>query len=163
MASGHIGAESSPVLSEGKAIYILGPIHLQNSLMASFLEGSTGARCLAIESLSGIGHSEDDDKSLKKLVLWDRFGKNVQECLLEYETNVREMSSADLVALFNLSFGLGIEERIIPRGVQGFFYRQDPLEQIAKGIKAMFEGELWVSRKIMSRCGRHLKRSQIRH
>ena len=35
--------------------------------------------------------------------------------------------------------------------MQGFFYKEDPLEKVAKGVKTIFKGELWVSRSIMSR------------
>jgi len=55
-----------------------------------------------------------------------------------------------LVALFNISAGRGIEERILKQGVQGFFYRHDSLEQVAKGVRAILDGELWISRTIMA-------------
>jgi LuxR family transcriptional regulator of csgAB operon len=34
--------------------------------------------------------------------------------------------------------------------VQGFFYKHDSLEQLAKGVRAIFDGELWISRAIMA-------------
>jgi LuxR family transcriptional regulator of csgAB operon len=119
-------------------------------LIGSFLTRAVGAKCSVIESLSGVEIENDSTRS-RTLVLWDRFGKNVQDCLLEYEPNARHIPSGAMLALFNLSHGLGIEEKIIPRGVHGFFYSEDPLEHLAKGINAVFEGELWVSRKIISR------------
>ena len=151
MESAHARAGAPHVLREGSIIYILGPIQLQNSLMASFLERTTGAKCFSIETISGIGKSDDGDFQERKLVLWDCFGKNMQEFLLEYKANAQRISFVDSVALFNLSQGLGIEERVMPLGVQGFFYREDSLEKVAKGVKSIFKGELWVSRSIMSR------------
>jgi len=151
MESAHARGSAPPVLQEGKVIYILGPIQLQNSLMASFLERAVGAKCFSIETLSGLGNGADDDAPDRKLVLWDCFGKNMQDFLMEYKANAQQISFVDSVALFNLSQGIGIEERIMPLGVQGFFYREDPLEKVAKGVKTIFKGELWVSRSIMSR------------
>jgi len=104
------------------------------------------------ESLNDIAKDKADRAGTKTLVLWDRLGKNAQECLAEYEANARQISSADFVALFNLSRGLEIEKRIVPLGVRGFFYTQDSLELIARGITAIFEGEMWVPRKIMAQC-----------
>jgi LuxR family transcriptional regulator of csgAB operon len=150
MESAHARGQAPAVLEESKVIYILGPIQLQNSLMASFLEGAVGAKCFTIETISNLGKRDDDDVQERKLVLWDCFGKNMQDFLLD----TRPMPSKyplDSVALFNLSQGIGIEERIMPLGVQGFFYREDPLEKVAKGVKTIFKGELWVSRGIMSR------------
>jgi LuxR family transcriptional regulator, positive regulator of biofilm formation len=151
MESAHARGNAHPALQEGKIIYILGPIQLQNSLMASFLEEAVGVKCFAIETISNLGKSDDDDAQERKLVLWDCFGKNMQDFLLEYKANAQQISFVDSVALFNLSQGIGIEERIMPLGVQGFFYREDPLEKVAKGVKTIFKGELWVSRSIMSR------------
>jgi DNA-binding NarL/FixJ family response regulator len=151
MESAHARANAPSVLQDGKVIYILGPIQLQNSLMASFLERAVGAKCFSMETLSGLGNGADDDAPDRKLVLWDCFGKNMQEFFLEYRANAQRISFVDSVALFNLSQGLGIEERIMPLGVQGFFYREDSLEKVAKGVKSIFKGELWVSRSIMSR------------
>ena len=151
MESSHARANTPSVLEDGKVIYILGPIQLQNSLMASFLERAVGARCFSIQSLSGLGNSGDGETPERKLVLWDCFGKNVQDFLMEYKANAQQISFVDSVALFNLTQGIGIEEKIMPLGVQGFFYRDDPLDKVAKGIKTIFKGELWVSRAIMSR------------
>jgi LuxR family transcriptional regulator, positive regulator of biofilm formation len=151
MESAHARASSPQALRQGSVIYILGPIQLQNSLMASFLERTTGAKCFSIENVSGLGKSDDGDFQERKLVLWDCFGKNMQEFFLEYKANAQRISFVDSVALFNIPQGLGIEERIMPLGVQGFFYREDSLEKVAKGVKTIFKGELWVSRSIMSR------------
>ena len=39
------------VLLTDKSIYVVGPSELQNSLMASFLNQTTGAKCLVVENL----------------------------------------------------------------------------------------------------------------
>lgn len=142
--------ESLP--GESKEVCIVGPNKLQNSLMASALEPSVGAECFVSETFDGSAEYEGNRAGTKRLVLWDRFGKNAQECLSEYEVNAHQMSSADFLAFFNLSRGLEIEERVIPRGVNGFFYTQDSLELIARGITAIFKGQIWVSRKILAQC-----------
>lgn len=52
-------------------------------------------------------------------------------------------------ALFNLQRGTGIERRAFNKGIKGFFYRDDNLHQILKGIKLLLRGETWVSRDIL--------------
>jgi len=47
--------------------------------------------------------------------------------------------------------GLGIEERALEQGVRGFFYEKDPQEIFPKRVRAIFQGELWVTREILSR------------
>ena len=134
----------------GKIIYIVGPINLQNALLALFLEQATGARCLTEENLIDIPVIDNEKIRQQKLVLWDFLGKDLESCLRDFEANAKRISSQELLGLFNVRPGLGIEEKTIPLGARGFFYEQDSLECILKGVCAMFKGELWLSRKIMT-------------
>jgi DNA-binding NarL/FixJ family response regulator len=55
------------------------------------------------------------------------------------------------VAIFNVDQGQGIEEKAVAGGVKGIFYSQDPLDRFRKGIGAIFKGELWVSREVLTK------------
>ncbi len=46
--------DNSTVALTGKPIYVVGPLSPQNSLIASFLEGAIGAKCLVAVSLREI-------------------------------------------------------------------------------------------------------------
>ncbi len=136
-----------------KSVYVVGPNQLQNSLMASFLSESTGAECLAVESLAQVPKQDDDDGNggdHKRLVLWDCLGKDAESCLVDYDIEGSDVISNGLSALFNVSQGLGIEEKAIPYGAEGFFYEEDLAENLVKGVRAIFSGELWVSRKVLA-------------
>ena len=136
---------------EQNLIYVVGPIKAQNALMASYLEGETGARCLPIENFSEVPVTgQANPGQQKKLALFDCFGKDLEGCLLEFEVNSDYMSLVDFIGLFNVARGQGIEGEAVGRGVRGFFYERDPLEQFSKGVGVIFNGELWVSRKIMT-------------
>jgi DNA-binding CsgD family transcriptional regulator len=67
------------------------------------------------------------------------------------------------VCLFNLNPFSGLEAQLLSKGIRGYFYRDAPLQHLAKGIQAVFNGELWVSRKAMiellTRRGRDLPQS----
>lgn len=145
----HYGSHTDPVtLPPNSVIYVVGAMRLQNSLLASFLEDKAGAPCRVVQKFSRLGKKPEGENN--RLILWDCFGKNLHTCLLEYETNQDTLSSEDLFALFNLSPGLGIEKQIIHKGVHGFFYEHDTEDVFLKGISAIFEGELWIPRKIMA-------------
>jgi LuxR family transcriptional regulator of csgAB operon len=73
-------------------------------------------------------------------------GKDVR-----YAPNIGDRKDINQPKLFNVSRGLGIEEKALKRGVRGFFYEQEPLERFTKGVHAIFDGELWVSRGIMTK------------
>jgi LuxR family transcriptional regulator of csgAB operon len=137
---------------EEKTVYILGPIKLQNTLLSSFLNESIGANCVEVEEFNGTSMSVDKMSRENTLFLWDCFGKDLQSCLLELDSMNDLGTPALLFGLFNVRPNLGIEEETVARGVRGFFYQDDSLEQFPKGISAMFRGELWISRKIMMEC-----------
>jgi len=133
-----------------RLIYIAGPLKLQNALMAFFLERETGAKCLAVEKFHVVQGIDDVNTSLPNLCLWDCLRNDLESCLLEFKSDCKEILNHSPVAFFNVSPGLGIEAEFMSRGVQGFFYEHDHLERFPKGICAIFNGELWFSRKIMS-------------
>ena len=133
-----------------RLIYIVGPLKLQNALMASFLERETGAKCLAVEKFHDIQNMDNEKNRQQTLALWDCMGNDMKSCLSEFESDFKEVLNHSAVAFFNVSSDLGIEAEFITRGVQGFFYEHDHLEGFPKGICAIFNGELWFSRKIMT-------------
>ena len=55
------------------------------------------------------------------------------------------------VALFNADLAMRLEREALALGVRGVFYRSDPPETLAKGVKALLDGELWYSRKVTAR------------
>lgn len=132
-----------------RLVYIVGPLKLQNALLASFLERETGMNCLAVERLHDIHLDKENTRQLD-LVLWDCLGKNMESCLSEFESVGKKISAQGAVALFNLSPELGIEIEFMARGAQGFFYEHDPLDHFPKGIWVILNGEVWLTRKIMS-------------
>ncbi len=135
-----------------KAIYIVGNMKLQNSLMSAYLEQTTGVTCQAVEDASRIPHNGNGTGAGKRLILLDCGGTNVENYLSALSKNGKRNPGGDLLGLFNLLRENGMEEESLGYGVRGFFYQGDPIDQIVKGIRAIFEGELWLSRKIMTRC-----------
>ena len=150
LSSDHYEKVNGMVPLTDKSIYIIGPMKLQNALMAFFLQQATGAKSLALDYLSDTEFIDSENMDQQKLVLLDCLGKDPESLLPELKGNGHRLSSQDLVGLFNIRPGLGIENKILARGIRGFFYEQDPLEKFPKGVRTMFNGEIWFSRKIMT-------------
>ncbi|MCJ7595350.1 MAG: response regulator transcription factor [Desulfobacterales bacterium] len=130
-----------------RLIYIIGPRRFQNELMAFFLEGSTHAKCIERSDPSALSAAEEGNFRAPRLILWDCLGKDTEACLGGLESFGKTISR-DHSVLFNLCRGSGIEQEALALGVRGFFYEEDPIGQLPKGIGAIFDGELWVSREI---------------
>jgi LuxR family transcriptional regulator of csgAB operon len=134
-----------------KVIHIIGPRRFQNGLMIFFLEREIGARCIEGEDVHHAPNIGDKDINQSKLILLDCLERDPDAYLVELESGGEKILYRHLVALFNVSRDLGIEEKALKRGVRGFFYEQEPLERFTKGVQAIFDGELWVSRGIMTK------------
>ena len=134
-----------------KVIYIIGPRRFQNELMVFFLKRQTGAKCIASEDVCHIPIMDDKNISHPRLILLDCMEKDPDSYLVKLESSGENILHRHHVALFNVSPGLGMEEKALKRGIRGFFYEQDPLERFPKGTHAMFNGELWTSRGIMTK------------
>jgi LuxR family transcriptional regulator of csgAB operon len=119
--------------------------------MVHFLEQKTGATCMEFADPSQIPPVEDEEGSHTRLILGDCLEKDLDGCLTDLESYGEPVLSRDYVVLFNVGPGLGIEEKALRRGVKGFFYEHDPLEVFPKALGAILNGEIWVSRDIMTR------------
>ena len=132
-------------------MYIASFCRMQKELMVSFLQQKFQAQCLTVESGREIPLLNNEGHQPPRIVLVDCLGKDPESILVELESFDKILASQDFVLLFNVSPGLRIEEEAVMRGVRGFFYTDDSLDQFKKGIRAVLGGELWLSREIMTR------------
>jgi LuxR family transcriptional regulator of csgAB operon len=132
-------------------IYIVGPCRVNNELLASFLEAKIGTKCVAKKTIDDVVNLDDQETDKLKLVLLDCFAKDPERLFLEIEDCCCEMGTSDLMAVFNLIQGLKIEKELVERGIRGIFYAHDQPDHLKRGVRALFEGEIWISREVMSR------------
>ena len=131
-----------------KKVFVVGENNLQNELIVSALEKETSIPCLAVADLAQVKPSLHGSESTKCLILYDCLGKDRKDYLADLEHN--EIGQSLLLGLFNLERGTGLEKDAISCGVRGFFYRGESFSLFAKGVAAIFEGEFWVSRRLLS-------------
>ena len=135
---------------EIKRIYIVGHRRVHNELLSSFLEERIGAECLIVKTTRDLTVPTDEGGYSPRLVLLDCLGNDPVSLWEEFEAETNAIFSRDYVVLFNVSPGMGFEDKALMQGARGFFYVQDNIEQFERGILAIYAGELWVSRKIMT-------------
>ncbi len=133
-------------------IYIIGSHRLSRELMAAYLEKEYRVTCNLAEDPSKIPGHESKSNPEPRIILVDAIGKNRDDCQAYLDSMTEHTFVRDHVILFNVTPGLGIEEKALRRGARGFFYGGENLSQFVKGVHAVSEGELWVSRDIMSKC-----------
>jgi LuxR family transcriptional regulator of csgAB operon len=133
-----------------KRIYLVGPWQVHNELLSSFLEEKIGAECLIVRTIRDLPVLRGESTHSPRLVLLDCLGNDPMSLWDEIGAESNAIFSRDYVALFNVSPGMGFEDKALMQGARGFFYVKDNMEQFERGVLAIYAGELWVSRKIMT-------------
>ena len=132
-------------------IYIIGPRRLQNELLAGFLENRTGVVCHSIGTPSELPMNPGYFNSPSGIILWDCQDRTLDRCLPEIESNYASLFKQFHMVLINVNPVQKMEDQGLELGVRGFFYSQDPIERLPKVISAVLEGELWVSREMLTK------------
>jgi LuxR family transcriptional regulator of csgAB operon len=144
--------QDSSQASTGNVVYLVGPIRLQNEAIASCLERKTTHDCFLLQDLKDIPLEDSESRSRPRLIVLDCQGKDSERILAEVRPYLKERQPGNHVVLFNVRPDQGIEKECVLDGIEGIFYEQDQLEIFLKGVGAVFEGELWFSRDIMTKC-----------
>ena len=120
--------------------------------MASYLERQTGVECFVAENINHIPPNNSKNNGRPKLVFWDCQKKDLKSILAELRTYTTRKPSTNHIVLFNVPPTLEFEKRFVLEGIHGFFYEHDPLDIFLKGVKAVINGKLWLSRDMMTKC-----------
>ena len=134
-----------------RAICIIGPHKLQNLLLVHFLGNKTGATLQEGENFHEFLTPANRSDLFPKLFLCDCLGKHLDSFLDDFGSFDARTLAAHYIALFNVNLDSDGAQRALDIGVRGFFYEQDTLEQLLKGIRAIFSNELWISRDILTK------------
>jgi len=131
-------------------VYIIGQHQFQNELIAVYLKREIDAQCRICKSPIDI-HKKDNNRSDKPALILIEAPDNedLDTYLKRFKKIDRNITDHHLMALFNVNGGQGIEKRAISLGIKGIFYGEDSIESLCKGITAIFNGELWVSREVL--------------
>ena len=130
-----------------KPVHILGKNQLQNNLLATYIEKQTQFTCKTwdIDSLD-----EQAIRSLKiNLLLLDSSDLEIKS-LSSIINSLASIQPEIKIALFNITPSSEEELAALPP-VKGIFYSDISEIKLAEGIKAVIDGELWLSRRLISK------------
>jgi len=147
----HDAAETTlPAFPEGGTAYIVGPNHFQNTMLAAYIETHSKGKSAVYESIAAILSDRGGRSHEKAAVLYDCFGRHAGELPKTLLAELENLPGEWALALFNLDRHAGIEKKALEFGVQGFFYKDDAVETLLKGVAMIFGGEFWVSRQSLA-------------
>ena len=56
------------------------------------------------------------------------------------------------IALYNVSRTIDVQKLVQHKAIRGIFYQNDTAKVFLKGIRAILNGELWLTRQVLSKC-----------
>ena len=121
-------------------------------MVARCLDLATGATCQIFCDISQIhALAPLKTKDEQSLIVLDCQEKDPDELLAELKSCLKHKLSRHIVALYNVSEDVEIEESCLCDGIRGLFYEQDSFELFTKGVQAILDGKLWFPREMMEK------------
>lgn len=136
-------------------IILIGQQNLQNSIVSGFINQRTGIACQLDSSFSW--HAEWNEFGGKTLILIDAESTQLEQlnCLLE---DISEQAHDTQIALINVEETSDVENLVVWPLVNGIFYKESSQQLLVKGIGGIFDGELWLPRRLMAEYLEHNRR-----
>lgn len=137
-------------LESGKKtqLHVVGALQLQNELFSQALANATGLPCTST-SPENLPYLLEECRDKNCIILWDCVDAD-QETIWS-KINPDPLHENLQFVLFNVSPEQQIETQAVQHGIRGIFYREDSLSSFRKGIQAILQGQLWVSRGILEK------------
>jgi DNA-binding CsgD family transcriptional regulator len=133
-------------------LHVVGKNTFQNDLLLSFLKDKTGFNGKCIKNLESINFEKKYDCELPLFVLLDWTGIDSENIWRDISSWRSMTSRKCFFAFCNVDPKVEIEKLALTNDIQGLFYKSDPLYIIPKGISSILNGDLWYSRKALTRC-----------
>ena len=136
---------------KGHLIFLVSSNCLQTQLLVAALNKVATWYCICSRNLTHIPANEESP-ARESLVMLDCFGFKPHHILASLKSEWKPFLRQHKVSLFNLSVKDQIEIQAMSLGVRGFFYEKDQFNTLKKGIQAILNQEIWVSRQKLTTC-----------
>ena len=139
-------------LSSIAFIHVVGMNKLQNDLLLSFLVDKTGFNGRSVKKLESVKPAQTKTDELPQFVLLDWTSVDKENIWSDIDAWKYTNQHSCFFAFCNVDSKVEIEKLALSNNIQGLFYKNDPMHIIPKGINAILNGDLWYSRKALTRC-----------
>jgi len=143
----------------GHTVKVVGRTRFLSEQISIFLAEHTGACCETYASLQDLAENCQVRDGTTPLILLEANQEHIN-ATHALCTEVIEMTNRHhLLAIFNTPESIRFEKDALSCGIRGIFHEDDHAEDLIKGVCSIMQGEIWVSRKVMSEC--FLERQQL--
>jgi LuxR family transcriptional regulator, positive regulator of biofilm formation len=134
-----------------KQVVIHSPQQTNSEALAIQIERNLGYSCLNNNEIALINF-EISKNVERTLYLIDCVGQKISDIRKRIKQQAISRNDHCDVALFNLAMDINndIEIDAFVEGYKGVFFENIPLNIFLKGLRAIFEGQIWYSRKVLN-------------
>ncbi len=133
--------------STSRRIILFGQQNLQNSILIGFIHQRTNIDCQLVSTPEW--RSEWNDFNGQTLAFIDADSARTER-LQDLLEQIFDQAENAQVAFFNTQNTSPVERLMAWPMVNGIFYKESSQQQLVKGITGIFDGEFWLSRRLMA-------------
>jgi DNA-binding CsgD family transcriptional regulator len=152
----------SDISDKNSKIYLIGTDNSLNGALSYVFEREICSQCVILKKGSSFPVDEATSDNKNIIFLIDGLERDFEKELIGLPLGELSRNEKTTVALFNLQKGTWVERRAFKKGIKGFFYRDDSLAHMLKGLRSLLKGEIWVSREILAEIALQ-SRTKIEH
>ena len=146
------GKKKIPHTNHVAYLNIVGKNKLQNELLLLFLKAETGFNGICTQTLKSEEPIHQKDSESAQFFLVDYKNVDTENLWAEIDFLKSNNPCKYFFALYNVEPEMNIEKTALANNIQGLFYNNDSPNIISKGIFAILSGDLWYSRKTLTKC-----------
>ena len=132
-------------------LHVVGKNKLQNDLLLSFLKDKTNFRGKCNKNLESVTPVKNKEHELTQFLLLDWTGVDKDNIWKDIDSWRKTNSCQCYFAFCNVDPEVEIEKLAMTNNIQGLFYKSAPPHIIPKGISSILNGDLWYSRKTLTK------------
>ena len=133
-------------------LHIVGNNRLQNELLLSFLKEKTGLNGNCTQTLKSADPIHQNDLELAQFLIVDYKNVDSENLWSDIDSWKSTHLCQNFFALCNIDPILELEKMALTYNIQGLFYQDDSPKIIPKGVASILSGDLWYSRKTLTKC-----------
>lgn len=131
-------------------ILIHGPTNVFNESLQYVLARELRVPCQVIDDIgSARGASDDSEVDRPVVLLLDGSDGRHDLTFAGSNADLRALPPEIVLAVYNLPRGMRIRAEALRKGLRGIFFAEDNLTIVLKGLRALMNGDVWLSHSIL--------------
>lgn len=143
-------------LGKSEAV-IIGPSVSRNQLLAYVLDVSADVSARVCSDIDELHAATAGEPTV--VVVLDAQDEHWIERLVGLQ-QIYDSANIAAIALANVKRDRGTERRAFQLGANGFFYGDDSMETVVRGVSALLQGQSWISRQVLMACSAYSQSHQ---